>query len=136
MCNKADMYGHCICCGKTHSENKFQVGDIVEYVGIRGKVLTVEGTLQYPLGVTFTNNKEVSFTRDGKERDWHSYPLLSFISRPKKKIKKTVWVGVGQDHSCDGVIKYSTSSAYAEKGLITGSAWDFGVHPIEIEVDE
>ena len=76
---------------------EWRVGDVVEAFGVRGRVSFIAKlTEEYPVTVIFFNGKHHEFCEDGKFLGWHALPSLRFISREKKKVKKTVtrWVNV------------------------------------------
>lgn len=62
-------------------------------------------------------------SRDILAEDWEI--------EPRKKVKKTVWVGIGGPVGCD---ELDTSFAALSKDSIED--YEYGVHPIEIEVEE
>lgn len=73
--------------------NKFQVGDIVRWCGVGGKITSIDDLATYPIGVKFEDpNRIDSFTSDGRYADWHKAPSLELIERPKKRVKK--WVNL------------------------------------------
>lgn len=70
---------------------KFQVGDIVEYAGLRGKVTRTDNHPDYPVTVNLGDvNRMEFFTEDGRLNVWHEKPLLHLVRRPKKKEKRQV----------------------------------------------
>lgn len=78
---------------------QFQVGDIVEAFGVTGKVTNLLPTSEFPVEVSFElpfGKRYEAFTSDGKLYDWHQEPVLKFISRPKKKVRKDgeVWINI------------------------------------------
>ena len=76
-------------------ENKtvFEVGDIVEWCGIKGKIVFIYSeSTRYPILVRFDNNEEKPFAKDGKYYDWHLEPSLKLIEKAKKKVKKRFWL--------------------------------------------
>lgn len=78
---------------------EFQVGDVVEYGGISGVIVRVDDRVKtYPVSVDFGTDSifRDDFTMDGKAYIWHTIPLLKLVSRPKKKVTKTIegWVNV------------------------------------------
>lgn len=112
---------------------EFKVGDIVEAFGCRGVVVALNESRSEPI-VEFEGvfNVRKNFYRDGKYFEWAKEPSLKLISRPKKKVKKTVWVGVEKSFSYkDGI----TGSVFTDEKTARVCAWGYGVHPIEIEVD-
>ena len=71
---------------------KFQIGDIVEYGGVEGTITEINKKCTYPIFSMFGDPKTVyTFTMDGKFDVGHTKPLLSFVRRPKKKVKKTFY---------------------------------------------
>lgn len=88
-------------CTKDDAPFQFQVGDIVSFGGCEGTVTeinTVDPSYPYPIRCNFLVS-EMTFMLDGKVSLWHTEPLLKFIRRPKKKVKKTrdVWINVFPD---------------------------------------
>lgn len=80
---------------------KFEVGDIVEAFGVRGKITEITEDHLYPIEVLFDNNEGEAFTSDGKQHVWHKAPSLHLIERPKKKNKRVFkeWI------SSEGILK-------------------------------
>lgn len=80
---------------------KFQVGDVVEAFGLRGKVTFIDNySSNYPITVKYSDDDHVaSFTEDGKCYRYHKTPSLVLISRAKKKVTKTIeqWVNTYPD---------------------------------------
>jgi ribosomal 30S subunit maturation factor RimM len=74
---------------------EFQVGDIVEAFGVRGKVTEVTAFVYVKYDTEYaprTSNN--SFLPDGRSCSWHVTPSLKLIERPKKTKKVKVWVNV------------------------------------------
>ena len=69
---------------------EFQVGDIVEFGGLEGKVDSIKESMIYPIQVTFENGSLVHFLTDGRLLTSHTKPLLNLVSRPKKKEKRVI----------------------------------------------
>lgn len=80
-------------------KNKFQVGDIVEAFGIKGKIVAIDTTYpeSLPVEVVFNNEQKMKewFALDGRESLWHITSSLKLIDRPIKKVKK--WVNLYRD---------------------------------------
>lgn len=74
---------------------EWKVGDVVEAFGVRGHLVRATNPGEFPLLVLFGENS-LNFTPDGKACEWHATPSLRFISREKKKVRKTVtaWMNV------------------------------------------
>lgn len=68
----------------------FQIGDIVEFGGVEGKVTSNKPSQTYSIFVEFNNESCSFFTSDGKYDKSHTKPLLNLVSRPKKKEKRVV----------------------------------------------
>lgn len=75
---------------------EFKVGDIVEWCGVRGKVIGEDTSSKY-INVKFDNNNEIYndiyantevFYNDGIFRSYHKETSLKLIKRPKQKVKK------------------------------------------------
>ncbi len=83
---------------------EFETGDEAEYGGVMGTV-EIAGVGSHMSAVwTSSCGKHVEwFSRAGYQYEWHTKPLLNFIRRPKKKVKKTVevvtWVEVDSEGS-------------------------------------
>lgn len=69
---------------------KFQTGDIVEAWGVDGVVRSIGCFIH----VKFSTRDTANFYLDGKLEEWHAEPTLKFVSRPKRKVKKTIWVNI------------------------------------------
>ena len=116
---------------------EFQVGDICEFGGVEGVVTEVLKAPEHEYPVTwktFCDEHEAGFTLDGNFCSWHTKPLLNFIRRPKKKVKKTIeivtWVEVSEHGKVLGV---STSDAVKTQ---PGSKLVKSIATTEIEVEE
>lgn len=57
---------------------KFEVGDIVEWCGARGKI---KSRSERDIIVIF-NSEEIQFFSDGTYMPWHQEPSLKFVERP------------------------------------------------------
>lgn len=67
---------------------QFQVGDIVEAFGVRGKVLEIRDDLVYGVIVCFeceNNSFQLMFQMNGIYEGWHKAPSLKLIERPLPK---------------------------------------------------
>src|SRR5690554_862777 len=69
---------------------EFQLGDIVEFGGLEGKVDSISRSVEYPIRVILENGEWDYFTTDGRLHTYHTKPLLNLVSRPKKKEKRIV----------------------------------------------
>lgn len=80
-------------------EQMFQVGDVVEAWGVRGKVAKQTPSHDYPILVEFENGNWSTFIFDGKYYQWHKTPSLKLIERQKKKVKVTrkSWANIYDD---------------------------------------
>jgi len=75
---------------------EFQKGDVVSFGGRMGIVESTDTHDHYPLNVRYSDSGGLDFfTLDGKYDTKHTEPLLKFVSRPKEKVKKTYYMGVG-----------------------------------------
>lgn len=80
---------------KEEIKPQFKVGDIVEAFGCEGRVVNVFNDAEYPIEVKFENDTQTCwFIKGGKYQTWHKTPSLVLVSRPKKKVTKTVekWI--------------------------------------------
>ena len=109
---------------------EFEVGDIVEFGGIRGVVKKHDLRFEpYLIYVEFNNilsGTNALFTKDGHFSTKLAEPLLKLIERPKKKkmVKKTieVWANI-YDDGCITIIQgpsLSLSRQQAEKCSMSG----------------
>ena len=94
---------------------EFQVGDIVEFGGLEGKVKKIlDSTLKYPVNVVFKDESfrddSWYFTLDGKLDERHFKPLLKLVSRPKKKEKRIVKTVVFYDVGLDKTFSVENSN--------------------------
>lgn len=69
----------------------FEVGDIVESFGVRGKVTKIHNPEEVtcPIVVVFDGMNVNYYTLDGKSEDWHKESSLKLIERPKKKVTRS-----------------------------------------------
>lgn len=113
-------------------EPKFQVGDVVEFNGVRGVVLSMEAR-RYPVHVSFEDSITCYFTLDGKFFDWHVTPSLKLIERPRRIVKKKVWITVYYSTHSD--TKCSIGGTYSSKASADlGSGPGAIVQEVELEV--
>jgi hypothetical protein len=122
---------------------EYQKGDIVEAFGVRGKVTNI---IQTTVIVDFfLEDKRIvtmNFYSNGTLYYWHKEPTLKFISRPKKKVKKTFYTIVGRaEYDGEPVGKYSAGYLFETKEECLEyskniSGLDFPIVPIELEVGE
>lgn len=97
----------------------FRVGDVVEAFGVGGTVTKVEDDHQtFSVRVTFNPGHCDYFTADGKDKPWHREPSLKLVSRPKKKVMKTIerWVNIWSTDSSEGY-SYATKER-AEENIV------------------
>lgn len=68
---------------------EFQVGDIVEFGGIEGVIVSLSNNSPYPLEVTLEGVEDPfeEFTLDGRMFTYHKKPLLNLVKRPVKKLE-------------------------------------------------
>lgn len=76
---------------------QFKIGDIAEAFGVQGIVACTD-VLTYnhlTISVSFNGSYEY-FTQDGRLHVWDKTPSLKLITRPKKKVTKTIecWTNV------------------------------------------
>lgn len=79
---------------------QFQVGDIVEFGGVEGKVVLCDNS---NIEVELKAGEKSYFTSDGRYSISNLKPLLNLVSRPKKKEKRVVKVFVDYSSSIDRV---------------------------------
>lgn len=91
---------HCACgqtwLPKLKEENKtvFEVGDIVEWCGVKGVIKKIKKEYiddKYPLLVNFEQDEHL-FTENGHFYDWHLEPSLKLIEKASRKVKKKFWL--------------------------------------------
>lgn len=108
-------------CDRPIDKPTFAVGDTVSVFGVEGKVVSVsvgDGFVYVKFdGVPF----EHAFFLDGKQYNWHREPSLKLVSRPKKKVVKTIerWVNIssqGPDAAVHEKEEYA--QAWKVKGCI------------------
>lgn len=81
----------------------FKVGDIVEFGGNQGVVISDTATPPHQILAEFDADTPTAtyhyFTSDGRFSVKHTKPLLNLVERPKKKVKKTleIWANVYKD---------------------------------------
>lgn len=108
---------------------KFQVGDIVEYAGLRGEVTSTNYHSKCPVVVNLGNvNRAEYFTADGKLHVWHEKPLLKLIERPKKKEKRQISLNTYYSPSLDLTFPVDTMTLPGDAQLVVVSA------EVEVEV--
>jgi hypothetical protein len=73
---------------------EFKVGDVVSFGGVEGVIEKIFDNDHYPIRVFFKDGGYARFNSDGYYLYWHKEPLLKFVSRPKKKVKKDIWINV------------------------------------------
>jgi hypothetical protein len=115
----------------------FQVGDIVEFGGIRG-VVFINTMSKYPVSVVFDSEDLYAedFTIDGRLYEEHISPLLVLIERPKKKIKKTIDVSAWMNVYNDGFTGLFKTELGAEQHAHSRIACAELKGSYEIEVEE
>jgi len=125
----------------TDKKFEFEVGDEVEWCGTRGVVLERDDSKTFALIVTFCHRTYCTpFTIDGRLCEWHTKPSLILINRPKKKVKKTVWVNVyktdarpdGQGFWCNPFDSEEDAKRSANNVAVEQCV---GTYPLEIEVE-
>ena len=73
---------------------EFRVGDVVEWCGIKGKVDSIGNYMKvhfYVDGIAdnlIDWGPQYTFTKDGKQYDWHKEPSMKLIAKAKTKVKK------------------------------------------------
>lgn len=124
-----------MCDGNCKCKEEFQVGDIVEWCGVQGKVDSIIMEDDYSLCVLFGEDNDFAyFTLDGKYIHWHKTPSLKLISRPKKKVKKTYWISSAKSLQNNNM--RTSSHLYLSKAdaeIVNHAGTDKQIHSIEIE---
>jgi len=89
-------------------EGGFKVGDVVEWCGVRAKVNHEGDDYVEVLFRVGSHMKAYRFSKQGHFADWHEEPSLKFISRPKKKVTKTIelWGVILPSGMLNGVFTY------------------------------
>ncbi len=105
----------------------FEVGDVVEWCGVRGIVSELDEGVK----VIFPNKLPLYFCSDGKYEHWHKEPSLKLIEKAKKKVNKSVtrWVNIDRDTFC----KIYDSPELADECQNTGR---IACVPVKIEWEE
>ncbi len=116
---------------------KYQIGDVVSFGGDIGIVTTLYPTDDCPLRVCFKESDMVEyFTLDGRYSLKHTEPLLKFISRPIKKVKRVFYTGIE--------LMPGTPTGYSADGLLISDKdkanewfknYD-GIATVEVYLDE
>ena len=75
------------------SEFEFKVGDKVKCAFFGDKIFTLAKNQGGYLCIEHKNNY-VSFYRDGRESENHTHPVLTFVERPKTKVKVVRWMNI------------------------------------------
>lgn len=102
----------------------FKVGDVVECCGAEGVVEHVYENVTYKVQVSFKdeNNKIAisHFTEDGRLFHFHKTPSLVLVSRPKKKVTKTVekWINIYPSHAGGFYSDEKNADEYAQQNRI------------------
>lgn len=91
---------------------EFQVGDICEFGGVEGVIVMIRVGCSFPIHwVPNAGGPTCSFTVDGRYQTWHTKPLLNFIRRPKKKVKKTTEIVTWVEVDKEGLVVCTHSTA-------------------------
>lgn len=80
-----------------------QVGDVVDYGGLQGTVVDVyNNSLAQVAEVISINKRRTDFYLDGTTMQGQTKPVVTIVSRPKKKVKKKLegWVNIYKDGHC------------------------------------
>jgi hypothetical protein len=123
------------------SLNKFKVGDEVMAYGLKGTVTRIiDDTLTTnTVRVCFDDGFDQWFTPDGKADPRHKDAVLESIVKPKRKVKKQLYVAVSLNSTpiTFSRERYATTAAYLTRheaeGHILGPNQ---IVQIEIEVEE
>jgi hypothetical protein len=113
---------------------EFKTGDIVEFGGVLGRVVSSDYNNVYPIWVDF-NDYHTSFTLDGRYKLEHTKPLLVLIERPKKKVKKTIWFNIYKNKSHDFTTSWSHDSEQSALCCAEGSGGYLKTICTEVEED-
>ena len=88
-----------------NNETKFEVGDEIEWCGVRGFVSSIDNNDDYSVEASFPLYT-CSFTKDGRLHSWHAEPSLKLISKAKKKRKVKLYahlrerpLGIGMERN-------------------------------------
>lgn len=75
-------------------EFKLEVGDIIDYGGMTGRVISVEDDCwhEWPVDVVFDEGYKMTLTRDGRAFQRQKYPVIKVIGHEVQKTKKWIWV--------------------------------------------
>lgn len=115
----------------------FKVGDRVRAFGVDGTVIEV-GTRYLEVSFYFENGtkQEGSFLLDGRIFDWHAVPSLELIERPKRTVKKKLYVAISP-RVTQSITRsaHGTSYAYEERRHAEGLD-NYQIVEVEIEVEE
>lgn len=76
---------------------EFKVGDKVDWLGLQGRIVAIYGgDSTLPIEVRFSNGTLCSFRSDGSFLKGQP-PTLKVIERPKRTVKKKVWVSCASE---------------------------------------
>lgn len=120
----------------SNEETKFEVGDVVEWCGVRGVVTDIgECGVHCFFDHSYHGHiKTYMFDLDGKSNTWHTEPSLKLISKAKKKRKVKLYANLHKN-------TFGVAGGY---GSIQYTATDIGIHSYirvpeldkEVEIDE
>lgn len=119
---------------------EFKVGDRVKMGPLWGRVEYSQPDCEpYPRNtkVRWDEGEQIFFTHDGRIHHNHTTPVLELMERPKRKVKRTVWVNFIKDQD----EAHPRAHWYSSKEIAEGTIPMFGPRlatavPIEIEVEE
>jgi len=82
---------------------EIKIGDIVEWYGVRGKVIATDMSGDYPILVWFDEASDIAqFTKEGKFCGWHKNPAITVI---EQNIFECFWPPQNIDYSSELVGK-------------------------------
>lgn len=134
----------------TDDKYLFQVGDEVEWCGVKGEITknyghTIKATFPHHyLEDSIPSHPGTDFYPDGKLFTWHTEPSLKLIKKARRVVKKTMWLPVFQAHrrqnDCEIPSVFIGTCAQRTQGnalLVRDVSRDtIGTVAIEVEVEE
>lgn len=110
---------------------EFQVGDIVDWHGAEGTIESTTHQSPYCISVRFDYGATDLFTIDGRFHKSHTSPSITLKSRPKKKIKKTFYVGITRIPIDEG--HFMPTDVVSDKSLISEEVYKILTFEMEVE---
>lgn len=98
---------------------EFRVGDRVDFLGRPGLIRDIlNSDVTFAIPVVFEDGHIIFFSREGLHSYHDAYPILSFVSREKKKVKKEIirWAIIESDGlSKNYFVELSGAESYRDR---------------------